>query len=209
MELANIMLNVGEDGSSIIPRWGVTPAEVAVLRLIHGDDAVNDIQILEGEALTDGKKRTHRQEIARLMDVYGKPTPEGGREAPAVSRLFPGAAARVFESFEELELDESLYKATGRATTKPESETPVEAPPADALVPLTDQLTISQLKTIADEENVDLGDATRKADIIAKIEIARAGDRVHAAEGDIADGPTDEDDDDGIDDMSDRTNVFE
>lgn len=34
-------------------------------------------------------------------------------------------------------------------------------------------LTVAQLKTVADEEGIDLGDATRKADIISAIQLAR------------------------------------
>lgn len=204
MELANVMLNIGSDGSAIISKEKVTPAEVAVLRVIHGDDAVTDIEILDEDAVNEfGKPRTHRQEIARLNEIYGRNLPEGGRAAPAVDRLFPGAAARVFESFEELELDESLFKATERAIEKPSKlvAEPKSAAPAPAVdgAPVDDltSKTIPQLKTIADEENVDLDGATKKADIIAKIEAARvANDRIDQVDLDQV-----EDEDDGIEDM--------
>lgn len=188
MEIANVMLNLAEEGSTIIKKYGVTPAEVAVLRLIHGSDSINDVEILAGDAKTDGHKRTHREELARLLEVYGHATPEGGREALEVTALFPGAAARVFETFEELELDDSLYIASGRKTAKPVADEP------EVEVVSIDQMTIGQLKQLADEENIDLSDVTRKADIIARIEEARAAGR--------ADEP--DDDDDGIGEMSDR-----
>lgn len=207
MELANIMLDIGSDGTTVLSKSRVTPAEVAVLMRIHGNDAVSDVEVLEDEALNeDGKKRTHRQEIARLMDVYGKNTPEGGREAPAVSALFPGAAARVFETFEELELDEGQFKAETRATAKPKK---TDKPQLDhdgngeagGAVPSTEPglqgLTVTQLKTLADEQNIDLEGATKKADIIAKIE---AGQAAQGATDDAADAG----DDDGIEDMDDR-----
>lgn len=37
------------------------------------------------------------------------------------------------------------------------------------------QMTVAQLKSLADAEKVDLGDATKKADIVAAIELAREG----------------------------------
>lgn len=212
MELANIMLDIGSDGTTILAKSRVTPAEVAVLMRLHGNDAVSDVEVLEDEALNeDGGKRTHRQEIARLMEVYGKNTPEGGREAPAVSALFPGAAARVFETFEELELDEGMFKAETRSNAKPSKAKKPQLDhdgdgeaggAAPSIEPGLAGLTITQLKTLADEQNVDLEGATKKADIIAKIEAAQAAQ----------DAPADDvDEDDGIDDMDDRQtgSVFE
>lgn len=211
METANILLDIGSDGTSILSKSRVTPAEVAVLRLIHGDDAVTEIEVLPGEALTDGKKRTHRQEIARLMDVYGKPTPEGGREARAVTALFPGAAARVFETFEELELPDDHFKTTARATAarpepfagKGDHDGDGKAGGAVALA----SLKIPQLKTLADEENIDLEGATKKDDIIARIEAARATPA--DADDEPASNDADEDEDDEVGDMTDRPSVFE
>lgn len=217
METANILLDIGSDGTTILAKSRVTPAEVAVLRLIHGDDAVNEIEVLADEAGTpEGGKRTHRQEIARLMEVYGKPTPEGGREARAVTALFPGAAARVFETFEELELPDDHFKTKTRSTAKRPERDPLDhdangkkggAAPADD--DGIGALTIPQLKTLADEENVDLEGVTKKADIIVKIEAARAAKAEQTEDG--ADEGDTEDDDDGVEDMTDRPdggNVF-
>lgn len=199
MQTANIMLNIGSDGSSIVSKENVTPAEVAVLRVIHGDDAVTDIDVLDAEAENEnGGKRTHRQEIARLTEVYGKNQPEGGRVAMAVQTLFPGAAARVFENFEELELDESLFKAEDRKAPKA-AKTSEPVAEADDL----GKKNITDLKTLADTENVDLEGATKKADIIAKIEAARAA---KVDQGDAGEGEND-----GIGEMNDRpsASVFE
>jgi len=111
MQTANIMLALGGDLGQTVPKFGVTPAEVAVLREIHGNAAVFDIYPLDEDV-----ERTSREERSRLLEIYGKPP--GSREASAVEVLFPGAAARVYESFDELEIDDSFYKATGRAKPK-------------------------------------------------------------------------------------------
>lgn len=205
METANILLDIGEDGTTILSKSRVTPAEVAVLRVIHGEDAVTEIEVLAEEATTpEGNKRTHRQEIARLMEVYGKPTPEGGREARAVTTLFPGAAARVFETFEELELPDDHFKTKTRATSaKPEPFAGKGDHDDDGKaggMALTG-MTIPALKTLADAENIDLESETKKAAIIAKIEAARA------AKADAAG----DDEGDEIGEMTDRPggSVFE
>lgn len=111
MQTANIMLALGGDTGNTIPKYGVTPAEVAVLRAIHGDEAVFDIEP------ADDVDRTNREELNRLNLAYA-----GGRlfgtDVRAVSALFPGAAARVFEKFDELEIDESSFKAETRVKLK-------------------------------------------------------------------------------------------
>ena len=205
METANILLDVGSDGTNILSKSLVTPAEVAVLRVIHGDDAVNEIEVLAGDAMEGGKPRTHRQEIARLMDIYGRPTPEGGREARAVTALFPGAAARVFETFEELELPDDHFKTETRSTAAKPKKAAKPSPldhdgdgePGGMVL---SGMTIPALKTLADAENVDLEGATKKDDIIAKIEASRVVE-ADAGEGDA--------EDDEIGEMSDRPSVFE
>lgn len=191
MQLANILLDVGGDGTTVVHKSKVTPAEVAVLRVLHGDDAISDVEVLDDQAMdidNPNKARTHRAEIARLMDVYGKPLPEGGRAAEAVSRLFPGAAARVFENFDELELDDTQFKADTRKTAAP-GKTKVADDEASDL----SKKSVADLKTLADDENIDLDGATKKADIVAKIEAARDANREPA--NDAADN------EDGIGDM--------
>ena len=115
MQTATIMLALGGDQGNTIIKFGVTPAEVAVLREIHGEAAVFDVSPDEEEI-----ERSSREERARLAMDYGKPP--GSREMSAVDVLFPGIGARMFETFDELELDESFYKATGREKPKPKAK---------------------------------------------------------------------------------------
>lgn len=134
MEIANILIALSGDTGNTVPKHGVTAAEVAVLRVIHGDDAVSEIEII-GEAEDDGKPRTHRAERARLSERYGRQN-EGRWASPAVDALFPGAAARVFETFDELDLPEELFKAerptratrASRKAEEPVAEKPAEKP---------------------------------------------------------------------------------
>ncbi len=108
MQTAHVMLAIAGDPGNSVRKHNVTPAEIAVLREIHGEDSVTDIEPA-GEV-----ERTHREERQRLNETYGKVI-DG---ANPVARLFPGAAARVFETLDELELDESLFKAEKRVSTQ-------------------------------------------------------------------------------------------
>lgn len=112
MQTANILLSLGGDHGNTIPKWGVTAAEIAVLREIHGDDAVNDVEPV-GEI-----KRSNREERARLVAIYGGA--KNAEQKPIVESMFPGVAARVFEKIDELELDESFFKPTGRLNANSE-----------------------------------------------------------------------------------------
>lgn len=123
MQTANILLALGGDSGNVVPKYGVTPAEVAVLRQIHGDESVTDIE--PGEDID----RSNRAERARLAEAYGRRV-DGRFVAPAVDALFPGVASRVYEDFEELDLPELFFKAERRVTSKskrvkaePETET--------------------------------------------------------------------------------------
>jgi hypothetical protein len=147
MQTANIMIFIGggQSGNSV-PKFGVTAAEIAVLRHIHGEDSVTDIEPA-GDI-----QRSHREERARLVSTYGRQV-DGSYQAPAVEALFPGAAARVFENLDELDVPAEFYKAETRATPQsapkpnavsvaeneirkqPESDNDGKAPVAQPTVP--------------------------------------------------------------------------
>lgn len=179
MQTANVLLALGGDQNNTVPKYAVTASEVAVLRRIHGDDSVRDIEVV-GEV-----KRTHRQEIGRLTEAYGRRDGER-RIAPEVNELFPGAAARVFETFDELEIPEEFYAADRRQDTKPRKEAPAEKS--------VDDMSVNELRAHADKIGCDLTGVTKKADILEAI-------RAHEApqgDGDEGEGDGDEDMNDGM-----------
>jgi len=108
MQTANILLSLAGEHGNTVPMFDVTPAEVAVLNVIHGNDSVKEIEPLKDI------KRSHSVELERLQRRYGKPQTDG-RGNP-VSMLFPGAAARVFERFDELNIPEDFFKAEKRVS---------------------------------------------------------------------------------------------
>lgn len=194
MQTANVMLAIAGDARNTVPKYGVTAAEVAVLRYIHGEDAVFDIEVLDEDV-----KRTHRQEIGRLTEAYGRQEGER-RSSPAVAELYPGAAARVFETFAELELPDELYAAEKRQPAKraapKKEEEPAPAADDDGL----DDKTVNELKAHADANGVDLTGVTKKADIIEAI-------RLHSANK-TDEQDEDEGDEDGVGSMPDE-NLFQ
>lgn len=109
MELASILLNIGAEGVSIVPKYDVTPSEAHVLRTIHGADAVTEIDV------TGEVARSSRAERERLLRLYGRTDENGNNRAPVVDQLFPGIAARMFETFEEafdVEGDDAMFFKT-------------------------------------------------------------------------------------------------
>lgn len=115
MQTANVLVSIGGDSGNTVPKYGVTAAEIAVLMAIHGNDAVNEVEPV-GDV-----KRSHPQERGRLLQIYG--AAKDDNQKPIVEGMFPGVAARVFETIDELGLDESFFKAAGRLKARPAAST--------------------------------------------------------------------------------------
>ena len=129
MQTANCFVYLGGDKGNSVPVSGATASEIAVLRVIHGDDAVHDIEPA-GEV-----KISHRAERSRLLEKYGARRPDRPNGEPfseAVELLFPGAAARLFDTLEDLDLPEHLFKPIERETAKPRRGRPSKAAQAEA-----------------------------------------------------------------------------
>ena len=120
-------------------KYPVTPAEIILLRAIHGEDAVINIE------LVDSVERSTSEEKERLLGAYKTKTPDS--EAPLVEVLFPGYDPRLPVSLKDLRLDDAFMNlgasklapwlrpahaapaAKARAKfTKASAPVPVEAP---------------------------------------------------------------------------------
>lgn len=108
MQTANIMVRLGGHVGNTVPRYQVTAAEIAVLRAIHGPDSIYDVEP------SDDKNVKNRDELIRIKEAYAGPN-----TTRLVESLYPGIAARVPETLDELDLDESFYKAETRVAPKP------------------------------------------------------------------------------------------
>jgi hypothetical protein len=160
MQTANVLLALGGKRGETVPKYGVTPAEIAVLQLLHGGDAVYDIDIQSGVV-----ERTNRQEIERLRQFYSRR--EGERlVSPAVETLFPGVGASVPKTFAELELPEELFIVVERRVTAGEQEAPK---------PGFDGMTANELRAYAETNGIDVEGINRKADLLEAVKLGAKG----------------------------------
>jgi hypothetical protein len=116
MEQANAFVALAGDKGNSVPKT-VTPAEVEILRRVHGDDAVHDIS---GVSQIN---RSKQQELSRLHEAYHQPRDEDGKRL--VATMFPSHTLLPM-TFEELSLPAEFYAATGRAVPQRTVEVPVE-----------------------------------------------------------------------------------
>lgn len=124
MQTANCMVHIGGDSGTTVPKYRVTASEIAVLRAIHGPSSITDVEP------TEDVQRGDRAEIARLHEIYTRPDSKDG----PVHTLFPGVAARAYQTLDELEIPADFYKAESRVKPKAaeKSAKPGKAKKADA-----------------------------------------------------------------------------
>lgn len=173
MQTANIMLALGGDGGTMVPKAGVTASEIAVLRAIHGNDSVTDVEPAEDV------KRTDREEIARLRDIYGRAmvTDAGGSPTPVLTVLFPGAGARAVHTIDELDIPKEFFKAKSRVTAKSADEDDEEGGKG------IDRMKKAELVDYAESNNIEIDASANKADVLAAIKAAESGEDKPAPEG--------------------------
>ena len=111
MQTANIMLAIGGDRGNTVPKYAISVAEIALLRAIHGEDAVFDVEPLGTPAMDEGVVVSNRAELNRLRHIYDAKGADGNR---VVDQVYPGAAARVFETLDEIDLPDDYFKPTER-----------------------------------------------------------------------------------------------
>lgn len=121
MQTANIMVRLGGHMGNTVPRYQVTAAEIAVLRAIHGPDSIYDVEP------SDDVTVKNRDELQRIREFYAGPN-----TTRLLNELYPGIAARVPETLDELDLDESAYKAEKRVAPKPPTSAARAAATVDA-----------------------------------------------------------------------------
>lgn len=200
LQLANILLDLGGDSGNQVPKYGVTAAEIAVLNAVHGDGSVHDI------TPTGEMHRSHRDERARLLSIYGRV--QDGRDTSPVSLLFPGAAARVFERLDELDLPEEMFKAKTRVSA---NEQPAAAKAEENAARLTSAQRRAAL-AVAKQAAKDA--AVSAAQLVATEAAAKATEAAAAAQAaeTAAEQPVEEEPEaeehDGIGDMADQPDAF-
>lgn len=153
MELANVMLALGGDKNNTVPKYGVTPAEIAVLAAIHGADAVFDVVPLD-----EANEISFREERERLLRAY--PAKNEDNEL-IVLKVYPGVSPILHTTIESLGLEETLFKPTEHAKPAEKPAKAAKASKAPAPPPLS---AIAKDTTSADHLFPD--DEPAKADVM-------------------------------------------
>lgn len=154
MQTANIVLHLGGDSGTTVPKYAITVSEIAVLQAIHGAGAISEVEP------TEDVERSSREEIKRLAEIYGRAMiqDDTGTKVSVMNLLFPGAAAQAFQSLDQLELDESFFKATERAKAVPapkRGKKVVEAVDEPIDEPIDEPSIVEQDDVAIDDEPID------------------------------------------------------
>lgn len=108
MQECDIMLRLAGSVLHVVPKQKVTPAEILVLRAIHGPDAVQDV------TPTKLNRRDRRAEYDRLVAEYAGGSAMAPDAAAAgggpniVAQLFPGANPNIPVTLEDIGLGDAL-----------------------------------------------------------------------------------------------------
>lgn len=177
MEYATLLLSLNGKADHQVPKYGVTPAEAAVLRVLHGDDAVTDIDVIGELGDTDDENlqpRTDRQEIERLRAMYSRQEGEV-ITSPAVTALFgSGLGAKLPKTFADLDLHDEQFAVKERKTKKAD---PLDHDGDGKKGGVKNDAdgyagkTVNELRAHAEKEGVDLTGISKKDDIIAALEL--------------------------------------
>jgi hypothetical protein len=120
MQICDVTVRLAGSVQHTVPKTGVTPGEIVLLKHIHGGDSVVDIR-------PTGKiKRSDHAEWDRLAASYDQaaamPAP-GETRVPLMERLFGASAIRKLpKTLKEIGLDGIVLAGSSEPTPVPEGE---------------------------------------------------------------------------------------
>lgn len=92
MQLAKVYVRLGGDTRQVVPKEGVTPAEVVVLKHIHGGQQAIGKVLLTGETAVDDAR-----ELRRLRQNYTSPNCQ-----KFLGEAFPGLDPKLPQTFSDI-----------------------------------------------------------------------------------------------------------
>lgn len=140
MELANCILALGGDTQNTVPKFAVTPAEVALLLAIHGDQSISEIEVV-GEI-----DRRNIEEADRLLAQYPAKDESGNL---ILQQVYPGRQPILHQTFADLQLPDHFFAVTQRAVPVEEAA-PVKKGKAKAAEPKPEPLNIKSSNDATD-----------------------------------------------------------
>lgn len=157
MQRNTVTVRLAGDLGNTVEKYGVSPAEIMILRAIHGgDDTVVNVRPTIMDSLP------HIQERARLENIYG---------AAMVDAMFPGKLAQLPVSNSDIGIERDAPEEPMTAPPVPEGS---EAPgvPDDGMVEddfalievINGAKTKAELRDLAIQNEVDLTDIPDRMD---------------------------------------------
>lgn len=147
MELANCLVALNGDRGNTVPKYEVTPAEIAVLCAIHGLDAVFDIEPTGGDV-----KRSTRDELERLLRLYPAKDEDNNL---VVRKVYAGASPVMHQTIEDLGLPEESFKTLERVTAKASPKKAKAKPAAEKPAPVAEVARIDNDATALFEDDAE------------------------------------------------------
>jgi len=112
MQHASCFVRLSGDLGTDIARAPVTPAEVVLLRAIHGPEAVSRVELIPGSS---NDKTPHADELERLRMHYTAMTEDG---AKVIDKVFPGHAPQLPTTFDEIGITVGVNEGKAPRTAK-------------------------------------------------------------------------------------------
>lgn len=117
MQIAKCEVRLLGSIANSVPKYNVTPPEVAILRALHGQDSIVRIQ------QTDSDRRSHKDEYERLERIYG--ATENNEGVKVFYKMFPASFdPKLPTNFREIGVDllNEISEAVPNIPDAPEEE---------------------------------------------------------------------------------------
>jgi hypothetical protein len=111
MQIVNCDVHLGGDRNHVVPKTGVTVAEIEILRVLHGEDSVVNINPTKQDT------RKHAEELDRLRKTYKRklPGPDSKGSKNIVDTVYPGPRPNLPATLKDIGVD---YPTASKAKKK-------------------------------------------------------------------------------------------
>lgn len=110
MQVCKCSVLIGGDRNHVVNKKDVTVAEIEILRVLHGEDAVIDIKPTKQDT------RKHADELARLKTIYRKrlPGPDASGQKNIVDIVYSGPRPKLPANLKDIGVDYPVKKGAAK-----------------------------------------------------------------------------------------------
>ena len=114
MQVVTCDVHIGGDRNHVVVKTGVTVAEIEILRVIHGNDAVLNIQPTKQDT------RKHAEELDRLRRIYKRRMPGSDSKGTKniVDVVYPGPRPNLPATLKDIGVEYPTEAAQARTKKK-------------------------------------------------------------------------------------------